>query len=422
MLSPVKARIKNFQSIEDLEIEIYGFTCITGKTNIGKSAIIRALSSSILNRPVTGMIRKGANHSSVDLSSDGWGFLWEKGERGVNRYTINDKVYDKVGQKQLQEIRDIGFSSISIGDEEIQPWFASQFSPLFLLDRSGPQITNFISDVSNLNVIQDAIVLSSREKRKATDFSKEKSVAIAETKQKINKFSAFSSIQEFVQEIRDQAESIQKYEDIIESLNRIQSGLLEHTRKVDALSEATNVRVPRLNIDEFVSEISWMVNQNSRLVNAAKRVLKIRGINKIELKTLSGDLLDEIELMNRFLPIKRIEDLIHRLENVDSIELPKENIKSIFDEISQLKSFKSRIDSIETIDFDFSKNCVPNSPVDKSEISEIEQLKKLVVSLKQQYHQVLSSKKELDDIEKEIESVEKELQEFKECPTCLRQL
>jgi len=47
-LYPVKIRIKNFQSIEDLEIEVRGFTAITGKTNIGKSAIMRAISSAML--------------------------------------------------------------------------------------------------------------------------------------------------------------------------------------------------------------------------------------------------------------------------------------------------------------------------------------------------------------------------------------
>lgn len=44
-IKPVKVSIKNFQSVSDIEFEIHGFTCITGPTNIGKSAIIRAISS-----------------------------------------------------------------------------------------------------------------------------------------------------------------------------------------------------------------------------------------------------------------------------------------------------------------------------------------------------------------------------------------
>jgi len=121
-LNPVQVRIQNFQSIDHVEFEVRGFTCITGKTNIGKSAIMRAISRSLLNDPVTGMVRKGAKYASVEMKSEGWGYLWEKGEKDVNRYEIDGKRYDKTGQNQLPEIEAMGFRSIRIGDDDLEPW------------------------------------------------------------------------------------------------------------------------------------------------------------------------------------------------------------------------------------------------------------------------------------------------------------
>ena len=123
-LKPVNVVINNFQSIDHLDMEICGFTAISGSTNAGKSAIVRAISSAILNNPVGGMVRKGASFCSVELSSEDWGFKWEKNDKGVNRAWIRgkDTPLDKLGQIQVPEITQMGFSSIEVGDDEIQPW------------------------------------------------------------------------------------------------------------------------------------------------------------------------------------------------------------------------------------------------------------------------------------------------------------
>ena len=124
-LQPVKVGIKCFQSIDVLDFEVFGFTAITGRSNIGKSAIMRAISRSIMNDPVINMVRRGEKFVTVELNSDKWGYKWEKGDgNGINRYTIGDRILDKTGQNQLLEIKEMGFGSIRIGDDDIHPWWA----------------------------------------------------------------------------------------------------------------------------------------------------------------------------------------------------------------------------------------------------------------------------------------------------------
>ena len=82
-MKPVQIRIRDFQSIDSIDLEVSGFTCVTGPTNIGKSAIVRAVSSAILNKSVVGSVRKGKKFCTVEVD----GLKWEKGER-VGRYWV----------------------------------------------------------------------------------------------------------------------------------------------------------------------------------------------------------------------------------------------------------------------------------------------------------------------------------------------
>lgn len=279
-LSPVRIKISNFQSIEHVDFEVRGFTCITGKTNIGKSALMRAISSSILNDPVVGKVRKGTQFCTVDISSADWGFKWEKGERGVNRYTINDKVYDKVGQKQIEEIISMGFGSIKVGDQEIQPWWASQFFPLFLLDKSGAQVTDFISEVSRLTVLQDAIVLSARGKRQSNDEAKIKSEESDRFKERLSKITELNSLIQLQKELDEQAESIRTYEYRIALGESILQNLEDSASKIRSLSSISSVYLPDDTIGSAIESTSSMHRHWTTLESCAKKVLSLRGITK----------------------------------------------------------------------------------------------------------------------------------------------
>ena len=168
-LHPISVNISNFQSIENVDIEIYGFTCITGKSNIGKSAVIRSISSALKNSSVVGMVRKDEKFCSVSINTNGLDLKWEKGEKYSGRYELNGKKYEKIGQSQLKELVDLGYGSIKIGSKDVFPWHASQFDPIFLLNDSGPAVTEFISEISRLNILQNSITISLRRKKRSLD-------------------------------------------------------------------------------------------------------------------------------------------------------------------------------------------------------------------------------------------------------------
>ena len=270
---PVRVRIRNFQSVEDVELEVRGFTCITGRTNIGKSAVMRAISSAILNDPVVGKVRKGSQFCTVEVSGSGWGFKWEKGERGVNRYTIGDKVYDKTGQRQLDEVVSMGFGSIKVGDQEMQPWWSSQFFPIFLLDKSGPQVTDFISEVSRLTVLQDAVVLSARGKRQALDEAKAKAEESAKLRDRLSRVSGLDPLIKLHEEMEAQAESIKDYEARLSAVEVLDSKMREAASKIRSLSGVVEAAVPDDRIGGLAASAAAMHGFWVTLESCAKRII-----------------------------------------------------------------------------------------------------------------------------------------------------
>jgi predicted ATPase len=323
-LHPVHVRIRNFQSIEDLEFEVRGFTCITGRTNIGKSAIMRAISRSLLNDPVTGMVRKGQKFASVEMHSDGWGFLWEKGEKDVNRYQIDGKTFDKTGQVQLKEVQEMGFRSIAVGDDELEPWWAPQTRPLFLLDKSGPQITNFISEVSRLKVYQDAIVLAARSKRKHTDVAREKAEELGRAQARLQKLGPLESLEKLEAEIEEQINSLQEYAQkalTLEQLHRDMERIADLLRRTKQASEL-RVKADVEDAAEKVRRVVELARCHQALEKTAKRIISVKPVDSVKLSPLPTEEVERLRKLARCLRIVPLRAFVDKSAPVAKMGVP----------------------------------------------------------------------------------------------------
>jgi DNA repair ATPase RecN len=118
---PIKVRVQNFQSLEDVSLTIDGFTVVTGTNNAGKSALFRAIQGVFMNTPGTSFVRHGSNHSSVELQFDeNHTVVWEKGNK-VNRYVINGKVFDNVGAGTPLELTEFGVNPVTLQEQKYWP-------------------------------------------------------------------------------------------------------------------------------------------------------------------------------------------------------------------------------------------------------------------------------------------------------------
>lgn len=291
-MDPIHVRIRNFQSIDDIEFDVHGFTTITGKTNIGKSAIIRAISGSILNIPVTNLIRNNEKFCTVELSTEGWKFKWEKGEKGINRYYINgsDKPLDSVGRGQIEEIRDLGFGSIKIGENKcLTPWYADQYESIFLLNESGPTVTDFMSEVSRLNVLQSAIVYSNREKKRQTDKAKFLEEEIESLREKKSKFLRLEEIKNVRNELKLQRDSILSYEEKVDRVEALDNSLKTVSKRVSRIERANSCKIPDVIDDSELQNLKKIYIISSHLESKASSIKSIRNVDKVVLPEVIDD-------------------------------------------------------------------------------------------------------------------------------------
>lgn len=174
---PVRVRVKNFQSIEDAEVLIDGFTSISGPNHSGKTALLRAIRGLFTNASPGPLLRTGEASLSVEIEfDDGTTILWEKGSerpggkgKGVNRYTLNGKALSSVGRGVPPEVEALGVCAVSAGNNTIWPQIAEQFGgTVFLLNRSGAVVAEALSDVEKVGRLTAALRLSETEKRSAS--------------------------------------------------------------------------------------------------------------------------------------------------------------------------------------------------------------------------------------------------------------
>jgi energy-coupling factor transporter ATP-binding protein EcfA2 len=178
-----EVEVRNFQSVEHATFRVEGFTAIAGRSNIGKSALVRALKAALTGSTGTDFVRhgptcarrlKGAKackcYCSVSIKRENFDLLWEKGD-GVNRYTFNGQVYDSVGSGTPSFLMD-GYAPIKIGDSKELLQVSDQFDPIFLLNQTGGVIADVLSDVAHLDSVNIAMRMVEKDRREFTSTRK----------------------------------------------------------------------------------------------------------------------------------------------------------------------------------------------------------------------------------------------------------
>lgn len=152
MSDKITVDIKDFQSLKKAYIELTpGITVITGATNNGKSAIIRAIDSALFNLGDDAMVRGGQRYYGVKISNDSHTMLMARDNVGKNEktaYQFDDgTVQKKVGRGQLEEVsRMFNIREVKMNNGtkmKINFWY--QNDKPFLMDKTVGQLYEFLS-------------------------------------------------------------------------------------------------------------------------------------------------------------------------------------------------------------------------------------------------------------------------------------
>jgi len=417
-IKPVKVSIKNFQSVSDIEFEIHGFTCITGPTNIGKSAIIRAISSAILNKSTIGIVRKGKKYCTVELAGDGWGMKWEKGD-GVGRYWVpgEEKARTGIGQGQTELTEKLGFKSIKVGDDVLSPWLATQFDPIFLLNKSGPAVTNFISDISRLKVLQDAIVINARTKQRSLAEANSHDEELASITARESKLDGLDSLLAVEQDLVAELESLKACSDRISKVTVLSDRMDSESEVLKVIVGVKDVRVPAPSSGN-VSVLSEANKKNQELERTALSIASLRTISSVVIPDASDEAaLNKIKDGRRMLEIEPLSNSVKILQSSSSVKIPASSeldvsrLQTGARMVSEIASLQESISLMET------EVEIPTS-VDKESLQKFLRAKQLLSEIAAAEKDIKKGEDSLKQYDDELQTVLDELSKIPTCPTC----
>lgn len=280
---PFKVRVRNFQSLGDVTVEVSGLTVLTGPNNSGKSALVRAVYGAFTNTKGTDFVRRGTDSAQVDLTfSDGRTLTWEKGKK-ANRYELDGKALERVGMGTPEAISTLGVYPVEASGRELWPQFAHQFlGQIFLLQEPGSVLAEAIADVAKVGVLNEALRLSQSDRRTSATRLKAAQEEVSANEQKLAGFDGLDRVAKEVQDLEEKDARIQKIRRVIEDLRGLRTRLHAAQEIVSGLSPIRGLGEvnPELvsRVKKTQAALEWVRTSSVRLAKSQEEVERVRAL------------------------------------------------------------------------------------------------------------------------------------------------
>lgn len=396
----IEVEIRGFQSIEHVKIRLDGFTALVGRSNIGKSAVVRAIKSALTNSLGTSFVRHNPSgcarslrkaktcrcQSSVHLKAEGFDLLWEKGD-AVNRYTFNGQVFDKPGQGIPEFLANSGFSTVRVGDDAGLIQVADQFFPIFMLNQSGPATAEAISDVARLDRVNAATRLVEKDRRDVIATKKVREKDASELRGRLESYDGLDAALSEVQGTVQKLAMVEAQRSTVDQLSGYVLTSEALVKRIRTLWEVGSVVIP----DE------GPVRERATTIEALRR--------------FASEMTRRVE---GYKALEWVEGFMEVVPSVDPVLEVAGRIKELSGWIGKLKSYRDRFTALDAI------AQIPNQ--DQEALTEgqtaLRTMSGLILRYRALTNSIASLEKELEEVSKEEQVVQEEVDAIGVCPTC----
>jgi len=358
----IEVTIKGFQSIEEVSFSIDGFTALVGRSNIGKSAIVRAIHSALTNATGTDFVRHGSRcsrrirgtkkcrcQSTVHLQSEGLDLLWEKGDE-VSQYTFNGAVYNKM-DRGVPDFLLKEFSLVKVGERKVLIQVAEQSDPIFLLNQSGNVVADILSDVAKLDDINVAMTLVEKDRREANSTLKVREKDILGLRTELLQFENLDpavertkAVSAALQEIHVQSKRADQLDQFYSRLQTL-AGAVRSLRQVDGIVEpdGSSLELAGKNFQDLL-RFEQSLQEKTASVDFLSPVEEISAPDDSPL--VSGNqLLTKLE--EWLAKIAEFKALHQKWKPVDEVKVPSEEYPvQVTQSLLQLSSYSDQLESL----------------------------------------------------------------------------
>ncbi len=254
-----KIKLTNFQSHKDTELELHpGLNVIYGESDQGKTAILRALTWVMTNRPLSNrFLMRGAKECRVEVTTDKGTVVRER-RRGFNGYVVNGEAFKEIGSSVPPQVAEV----LDLGEINLQP----QLSPFFLITQSPGQVARYISELLGYDVIDSAQAECKSRLTAATASVNEHTATLREIDEQLGKLAEVDNLQTMMAQVDEVDELRAK---LVEQRSLLEFNLNEVGQHSAAIVSyrRTLEEVDRVHdkLTSFVDEIEALVREHHRL-------------------------------------------------------------------------------------------------------------------------------------------------------------
>jgi len=289
-------KIRNYQSIRRADLELGQFTILIGESDIGKSAVIRAIEALVINRPGKDFISHGQKSTGVSIQFEDHvsPVSWIK--TASSTYKVDDLEFEKTGRTVPEEISAIvRLGSIDVGSVNFNVNIHKQMDLPYLVMESGPSRAKVLGELSGVNTIFLAIQEVRKLELNAKRLQSTRLSDLEIAKEKLDTF-------------RDLPEQKKRLE-VIQAKVKESTILSEQADQMRRKSEELNwaegnlasARSKASNAQEIIEKINSHTNYAFCIETMEKRQLEIQRV--------------ELILRNSTVSISQIEERISKLED-----------------------------------------------------------------------------------------------------------
>ena len=360
----ISVEVRNFQSIEDVSIQIRGFTALVGRSNIGKSALVRAMKAALTNELGVDFVRhdrstcarqKGAKSCKCVTSvhiirGEDFNLLWQKGD-SINRYTFNGKQYDRVGQGVPDFLVQEGLAPVKIGTDWETLQVADQFFPIFLLNQSGPAAAEAISDVARLDKISAAMKLADRDKREIQATRKVRGQDVLGLEVKLETYQGLDAACARADLVETSLAAIEMHAERIEDLSGYISTTQSLVSEVKGLAEVVRAKAPSFDLVQshwqMVQDLTRLQGQLIEVGGAYRNLSSIKVGDLPELEPVT-DGIARVRLLSGWIgKLRSLRGSFETLAGVETLKVPQvPPTADLRERVKALLAFESRLSAV----------------------------------------------------------------------------
>ena len=280
-----KINIKYFQTHEDTVLDFAdGITVLVGKTDSGKTAIIRSLKLITKNKPRgNGFIsafapkdKKNKPTTKITLTLDDDTEIIRTKSENKNEYIIKnsekEEAYNNFGINIPPEIEEtIGSTSVKIDqDTYLEVNISEQLSQPFLLFESPTVKTKLIDKIARINVLNRAIKNTKTQVQEIKVNQKKLIEELEDKKETLTTFSNLDKEKEHLLKIKELFNKIKEKQKLLEIYKKNYENFIEIE---SSINKCQNIKV------ELNTFLSFSANKIDTLKNKYQQLLTIQNLN-----------------------------------------------------------------------------------------------------------------------------------------------